>query len=455
MEPTKAKVLLKNIHNGPIADRDITRVVTDSREAAPGRVFVAIKGEHVDGHDFGRTACDAGAEYVVAQRDIPDVPREKLVLVLDVLDAMIKMGANYRACYSPLVVGVTGSVGKTTTKEFCASVLSGFGETLKTEGNQNNEIGMPNTLFRMTDATRYAVIEMGMQGFGEIRKLVMAAKPDAAIITKIGEAHIEMLGSIQGVLQAKLEIAEGLPFNGPLVLNGDDAMLRGAALPSGVRPVFAGIADEHSDVRAVNVVKRGEGQAFTIRDVQFGEYDAYIPALGLHNVQNALLSYTAVTRLGLNADAAAAALTRYEPAGKRQRIVQRSGVTVIEDYYNANPDSMRAALDILADMEVKGRKIAVLGDMLELGAVTRRAHSDLGREAAKAGVQHLLTVGPNAAATAKAAKECGVQAEQMETNAEAAARLKTIAKEGDVVLIKASNAMKFGEIAAALERSGV
>ncbi len=450
MEPTAATILLESICEHPPEGVVITGVATDNRKVKPGFVFVAVRGERVDGHDYAKAACEAGAAFVVAEHGIEGVSARKTAVVPDVLDAMIAMGGNYRRQFSPLTVGVTGSVGKTTTKEFCAGVFSAFGDTLKTEGNQNNEIGMPNTLFRLTEDTSYAVVEMGMQNLGEIRKLALAARPDVAIITKIGVAHIETLGSIEAVLEAKLEIADGLPFGGPLVLNGDDERLWCAALPSGVRPVFAGIQNARCEVRALSIEKRGAGQGFLISDVQFGEHEVYIPALGLHNVENALLAYTAATRIGLNADAVAASLARYEPAGKRQRISTRGGVTLIEDYYNANPDSMKAALAILADTPTSGRRIAVVGDMRELGAAAEEAHLALGDEAAATGVRVLVTVGGLAALAAGRAKKSGVDTHVFETNADAAAFLRQAVQTGDSLLLKASRALQFEEIAEAL-----
>lgn len=192
MQPVLSSVLLRGL--GALAgDPEIASVVTDSREAGPGSLFVCIRGERVDGHDYALRALEAGAAGVVVQRPVPGVPPEKCVQVPDALDAMIRLGANYRALYSPLLAGVTGSVGKTTTKEFCYAVFSAFGKTLKTQGNQNNEIGMPNTLFRLDKSVEYAVVEMGMQGLGEIRKLTLAAKPAGAVITCIGRSHLEQL----------------------------------------------------------------------------------------------------------------------------------------------------------------------------------------------------------------------------------------------------------------------
>ena len=446
MQPISAKALLKGIWPGAPAGLAITQVVTDSREVAPGCVFVAIKGERVDGHDYAMQAYENGAALVVAERAIEGLPADKTVLVPDVLDAMIAMGANYRDGFSPLLLAVTGSVGKTTTKEFCSAVFSAFGETLKTEGNQNNELGLPNTLFRLTDDTRYAVVEMGMQGLGEIRKLTLAAKPAGALITKIGLAHIEQLGSIENVLRAKMEVGEGVAPGGPLVLNGDDELLWGAARPQGLQVVYAGIDNVECDVRALDIRQEAHGVVFQIDDRQYGRYEAFIPAMGRHYVQDALLAYTAATRLGLNAQMAAAALAGFVPAGNRQKVEEIGGVTVIQDFYNAGPDSMKAALSILGEMETKGRRIAVLGNMLELGTVSEEAHRHLGELAKKAGVDLMITVGEMACLAAEDAKKRGITAICCDDNEQAAQALNENVKPGDLVLIKASRGMKFEEI---------
>ena len=343
MQPVLSSVLLRGL--GALAgDPEIASVVTDSREAGPGSLFVCIRGERVDGHDYALRALEAGAAGVVVQRPVPGVPPEKCVQAPDALDAMIRLGANYRALYSPLLAGVTGSVGKTTTKEFCYAVFSAFGKTLRTEGNQNNEIGMPNTLFRLDKSVEYAVVEMGMQGLGEIRKLTLAAKPAGAVITCIGRSHLEQLGTRENILRAKLEICEGLPQGAPLVVNGDDDYLPGAAVRPDLEKVLFAVENPDADVRALDIVSGAEGTRFTIADKAHGSLPAYIPAMGLHNVRNALSAYALATRLGLAPAAAAAALANYQTTGHRQHVVEYGGVTVIDDCYNANPDSMRAAL---------------------------------------------------------------------------------------------------------------
>lgn len=428
-----------------LADIMITGVQTDSRKVQPGDLFVAIQGERSDGHRYAAQALADGAALVMGHRPVEEVAGvepECYLQAADILDAMIALGANYRDVYTPCLVGVTGSVGKTTTKEFVAAVLSAFGETLKTEGNQNNEIGMPNTLLRMDENTRYAVIEMGMQGLGEISKLTRAAKPAAALITCIGVSHLEQLGSRENILKAKMEICEGLPEGGLLVINGDDALLANARVPAGIQRIAYGVDNRFVPVRAQEIRNVDGGQRFTIVDRQYGDFEAYIPVPGQHNIYNALAAYTLATRLGLDAATAAAALQSYKTVGHRQHLVCAGGIRVMEDCYNANPDSMRAALLTLRDMPVEGNKIAVLADMLELGVLSDEAHREVGREAADCGVQCLLTFGEAAKLTAQAAGEAGVPfVEHFATREEITAWLCANAHPGDYVLFKGSHGM--------------
>lgn len=444
MKPIHANELLAGLTLArPV---DITAVVTDSRKVQPGCVFVCFPGARVDGHDFAEGAYKAGAEYIIANHPVDGVPEDHLVVTPSSHMAMLRMASNYRTLFNPLMVGVTGSVGKTTTKEFCYAVLSAFGNTLKTEGNQNNEIGLPNTLFRLEDATEYAVVEMGMSALGEIARLTRTARPNAGIITMIGVSHLENLGSRENILKAKLEICQGLPDGAPLVLNGDDELLRGAQLPARLQPVWFSLKESGADVCAADIRDDETGTAFTLRDAAHGNFAVHIPTQGLHTVSDALAAYAAATRLGLDPAKAAAALSNYRTTGMRQNIVHHGGVTFIEDCYNASPDSMRAALDIL-NRQVPGpdgRRIAVLGDMLELGPASEQAHRQTGEWAAET-ADILLAVGPNSAAMAEAAGQ-KVTTLHCQNTQEVVEYLRLNLRPGDVVLAKASHAMQFEEM---------
>ena len=445
MKPIPANQLLAGL---ALAGSElISDVVTDSRKVTPGCVFVCFPGARVDGHDYAAAAFRAGAAYIVANHPVDGVPEDRMVLVASSHRAMVRMSSNYRTLFSPLMIGVTGSVGKTTTKEFCYAVLSAFGNTLKTEGNQNNEIGLPNTLFRLDDATEYAVVEMGMSALGEIDRLTRAARPSAGIITRIGVSHLENLGSRENILKAKLEICHGLPDGAPLVLNADDDLLPTAKLPDRLRPVWFGIDSETADVRAVKIQPENDGTRFVLSDREYGEFPVFIPTVGLHTVSDALAAYTAATRLGLDPGRAAAALSDYQTTGMRQHIVHKGGITVVEDCYNASPDSMRAALNVLKGIPAK-HHIALLGDMLELGSVSEEAHRQVGLWAAEAGVDLVIAYGPLSEATARAAAGRGVATLHCTDPQEVVGYVRQNVHAGDALLAKASHAMQLEDVLA-------
>ena len=428
------------------SDPEVELVTTDSREVKPGCIFVAFPGERFDGHDFAARALEQGAEYVVVNHPVPGVPEEKAILCPDSYHAMMVMGANYRSQYHPKMVGVTGSVGKTTTKQMTYAALSGFGETIKTEGNQNNELGMPRTLMRLESSTEYAVIEMGMSHAGEIDRLARAARPDVGIITCIGVSHIGNLGSQENICKAKLEICNGLPEGAPLVLNYDDPFLRKAVLPAHVRPVWFSLSDENADVCALSIRQETDGMSFVLEDQEHGTFVVNIPAMGRHNVANALAAYCAATRLGCDAKRVIRGLSNFEQTGRRQKVVDSEGVTVIEDCYNAGPESTEAALDILAGFRAraKGRCIAVLGDMLELGNRSAAEHYRIGRIAA-AKVDMLYTYGTNSERMVSGAITGGMKqkfVEHFDTHEDLAHMLKMRARPGDVILFKGSRGMR-------------
>ncbi len=442
MEKTKLSVLLEGVGQAGF-DADIDLVTYDSRLAAPGCVFVAVPGERTDGHRFVPEVLQKGAALAVVEHLAEGADPQKQLVVPSTLDAMIRMGGNYRALYSPIVAGVTGSVGKTTTKEFLAAVFSAFGKTLKNEGNKNNEYGVPLTLFQLDHSFEYAVIEMGMQALEDIRKLTLAARPAGAIITLIGVSHLGLLGSQENILKAKLEICDGLPDGAPLVLNGDDERLVNAPVPARLRKVFFAIENQNADVVGVPLSSGESGEHFRILDKHNGEFTVNIPSLGRHTIADALAAYTLVTRLGCAPAKAAAALAGYVPAGRRQRVVPYENATIIEDCYNASPDSMRAGLSTLRDFTHRGSKIAVLGDMLELGPQSDEMHTDIGQTVAQYGIDRLYTFGQNAAHIHEAAREGGVNAVHFDSRQDLVDELRSTLRPGDAVLFKASLGMDF------------
>ena len=446
MEKIAADLLLKGLAPEGFADsQPIGLVTTDSREVCPGCIFVAFPGERFDGHDFAAKALEEGAAYVVLNHPVEGVPAERAVISPDSYHAMMVMGANYRSQFHPKVVGVTGSVGKTTTKQMTYAAIAGFGNTIKTEGNQNNELGLPRTMFRIGKETQYAVVEMGMSHAGEIERLSKCARPDVAIITCIGVSHIGNLGSQENICKAKLEICAGLPEGAPLVLNGDDPFLRKAVLPDHVRPVWFSLGDENADVCALSIQQDEKGMSFVLEDHEEGTFLVKIPAMGRHNVANALAAYCAATRLGLNARRVIAGLADFEQTGMRQKVVHVRGVDVIEDCYNANPDSMKAALAMFREYPCK-RRFALLGDMLELGDISRAAHEEVGRQAVENKVDYLVTYGEQAKRIAVVAAAKGLPTLHADTYAQAADALLNKMQPGDALLVKASRGMALEKV---------
>lgn len=422
-------------------DVRLSSVVIDSREAKAGALYVAIRGERFDGHDFCEAAVQNGAEAVVCEKE----PRTNMpyVLVKDTRQALLDIAGLYRDTRKDVkLIAVTGSVGKTTTKEMTHAVLARKYNTLKTEGNLNNEIGMPKTLFRITPETQAAVIEMGMNHFGEIARMTAAAKPDAAIITNIGVSHIEFLGSRDGILKAKTEVINGMPVGAPLLVNGDNDKLKDFT-DSRCRVVRFGIDAPHADIRAEDIVEENGTTRFTVR-FNGSAQSVKIPLMGRHQVYNALAAFGAGLLFDVPPADIAEGLAAYTPAGMRQRIRQVNGITVIEDCYNASPDSQRAALNVLAETKAS-RRIAVLGDMLELGTYSEEAHRQVGAYAAQSGIDALYCCGTAAKAMAKAAEDA-VPTAYFTNKDDLFAALSAALRPGDAVLFKASRGMAFEEV---------
>lgn len=422
---------------------EIQEVCIDSRLCRPGCLYVAIKGENFDGHDFVAAAFENGAVAAIIHHDV-DV-EGAFVRVKDTHRALIDLAHWYRMTFDIPVVGLTGSVGKTTTKEMTWFVLNEKYNSLKTEGNLNNNIGLPRTLLRLEDDTQAAVIEMGMGNMGEISELSHIAEPTVAIISNIGVSHMETLGSRENILKAKLEILDGLREGCPILLNGDDPYLVGAVIEE--HPVFYyGIDDKTCDYRAINIEQKDETTEFDIVYDGGKIQHAVIPTIGRHNVYNALAAFGTGMKLGVTPDEAVRGLAKYVPSGMRQRIKTVGGIKFIEDCYNASPDSQRAALKMLSEMRAE-RKIAVLGDMLELGAISEDSHRNAGLLAAKAKIDVLMTYGERSIATAEKARECGLsQSYDFVDKGLLADKLFEILKPGDAVLFKASRGMALEDI---------
>ncbi len=434
------------------AETKIKGITTDSRMVEEGMLFVPIAGARMDGHDFIEKAYAAGAVAVIAHKPVDcDSNGGALIAVEDTYRAIGDIAAYYKEKYNIPTVGVTGSVGKTTTKDMVAGALSAGFNTLKTEGNFNNELGVPLTVFRIEREHEAAVIELGMSHFGEIRRLAEIAKPDIAVITNIGMSHIENLGSQEGIFKAKMEIAERFSSKYTLIVNGDGKFLSGVRGMGDYRTVYYGVTNPNNDVRAENITDNGlSGVEFDA--VFYGERrHVRLQAAGIHNVYNALAAICAGKELSEDTDAVISGIESFQLTRMRMETETADGITTINDCYNASPDSIRAALAVLKS--AGGRKIAVLGDILEMGGYAEDAHYALGKDAAQADI--LVTAGKNAKHLARGAKDAGAdRVYSFDTTKEAAAFVPTILEQGDTVLIKASRGMKFEDIYNAVRNKG-
>ncbi len=423
------------------------RIKSDSRKILPGDVFVAYRGEKFDGHNYVKDCTDKGAVVNVTDHEIEGCP---CIVTKDTVRAVLDIAGHFRRKFSPVLVGVTGSVGKTTTKEMLAAVLGAKLRVLKTPENFNNDIGTPLTLLGLGPEHQAAVIETGMNHFGEIRYLGEMVRPDIAVISNIGDAHIEHLGSREGILKAKSEIFENLKPEGLAVLNGDDALLNTLDLP--FRTVRCG-RSEHCAVRVMDMADHGvAGITCTVvspRDT----YHLTIPAPGEHMAYSAAIAVAVGEELGLSTEEITRGAASYEPAGSRMRVLRlRDGRLVLDDCYNANPQSVTAALEILAKTEC-GRKVAVLGDMGELGDLTDQAHYNMGALAAMLGIDEVVAIGAKAEKIADGAAQSGGSVTHFATKEEAVHELTDQLGTDTAMLVKASHAMHFGWIVEQLKQA--
>lgn len=422
-------------------DTEITSVAIDTRKIEKGCLFICIKGERFDAHRFIDEAFEKGAAAVMISEDVKiDKPYIK---VDDTAKQMLSLAGYYRSKFDIPIVALTGSVGKTTTKEFTHLVVNSKYKAIKTLGNLNNEIGLPQMLFMLDSSTEAAVIEMGMNHFGEIHRLSTATQPTVGIITNIGVSHIENLGSREGILEAKLEILDGLKKGAPLLLNGDNDLL--STVKNDDYKIYFYAVDNDVDFKAVDIKENPNTTSFTVQ--YFGkEQKITIPAIGKHNVYNALAAFAVGILLDIDAETAADALKNYEPSGMRQKVVEINGITSIEDCYNASPDSMKAGVTTLAGIKAC-KKFAVLSDMLELGEYSEQAHYDVGRMAAENKIDYLLCVGSDAKYIVDGARDNGLlNAYLFDSKQSLTDKLFEIAEKGDAVLFKASRGMKLEKV---------
>ena len=440
-------------------------VSTDSRTVPPGAIFVALPGDKYDGRAHIEEAIDRGAMGVVTVPDdkypfIKRIPEDyfhiTLIEVDDALRAYQAIAKAVRRRFLGTVIAVTGSTGKTTTKEMIAAILSSRGKTFASPENENNEIGLPAAMLEVDKDTQFLVLEMGMRGTGQIAELVEIARPHIGVITNVGVTHYELLGSEQGIAEAKAELGEGLTAKGTLIINGDDKWSGLMKEKTRARVVTFGMNE--ADVTADGIRLDGDARAsFTVRAALTGEKISFPVALaisGEHNVANALAAAATGLLLGVEPVAIAAGLSVVpSPANRLEVIRSRRGYTVINDSYNASPASMEAAIKTLAD--TKGdRRVAILGDMLELGGISAVAHEAVGRLCAGSGVDFLYAIGERAKGIAEAAVEAGMPAENVVIVGTVESACDRIGKElqsGDAILVKASRALGFERIVACIK----
>src|SRR5213595_2037691 len=416
----------------------INKVSTDSRTIKPGELFVALRGENFTGHDFIEAGAKAGATGALVDLNwAGNVPNNFVLLrATDTLQAYQTLAANYRKSLTLKVLAITGSNGKTSTKDFAAAVLDRRFRVTKTQGNFNNHVGLPRTMLEATSQDEVAVWEIGMNHPGEVAVLAKLAAPDAAIITNIGTAHIEFMGSREAIAAEKGALAQAVGAEGTVILNADDQFSKSIAPSTSAKVILAGTTE--GTVRAIEITQSANGTDFTILEGAH-RCRAQLPVPGLHMVQNALLGVAAGRIFVLSLEECAAGLAAAPLTKARLQIKEIHGVQFIDDSYNANPDSMKAALRTLVELDTDGKRIAVLGEMRELGDESERGHLEVGETAAALRVDHLIAIGTVAAAIARAAERAGLEKTRAVTSAsEAAGILAEIAEPGDLVLIKGS-----------------
>lgn len=421
---------------------------SDSRDVKKGGVFFALKGENFDGHEYARAAVKAGAILAVTEHSVDSTT--PCIIVKDVRKALLEIAHFVRKKYKPVLVGITGSVGKTTTKNMTALALSASKSVLKTEGNRNNAIGMPFTLFRLNSTCNAAVIEMGMSHKGEIETLSKTASPTICMITNIGDSHIENFESREGILNAKLEIIKGAANGAPIILNGDDEYLsRIIADHSDVYNIISyGVENKKCDYYADDIEIHGDRMKFNV--YCYGEFltEVSLFCWGRHNISNALAAITAAATARVDPVLAADMLSGYQPDSLRSNVQKKGDNTLIIDCYNASPASMKSALDTLCDIPVPkgGRRVAVLGDMRELGERSAEFHREVGEYAVKKKIDLMVCYGKEAKHIADRASELGLTAAHSTEKQTVLNFLKFRIKPGDAILFKASRAMHLEEI---------
>ena len=432
---------------------EINGVSTDSRENLQGKLFIPIKGEKFDAHQFLQQAIENGAAAVLCSKSFENVPTNvPVVLVEDTLEGLQQLAKSYLNEWNGKVVGITGSNGKTSTKDILTSILSAKYKVHKTQGNYNNHIGLPLTVLAMDEDTEVAVLEMGMSNFGEIELLTKIANPDAAIITNIGESHMMELGSRAGIAKAKLEIAEGLKENGTLLINGDEPLLIDGVKGIPFKGNIETFGFNHSNLLFPTTFELTEnGSSFEVNQIENNTLT--LSVLGKHNISNTLAAIGVAMKFGLTSAEIENGLGKLELTKMRMELLKApNGVTVINDAYNASPTSMKAAIDLVADLKGFARKFVVFGDMLELGDLEVAFHEEIGSEVASKGIDYLYTYGELASNGAAVAKKVMGESrvKSYQDKEKLIQDLLQTAKENDLIVVKASRGMKLEEVVNAI-----
>ena len=441
---------IAQLAGGAISSGDQTVVVnkvsTDSRTLKSRELFVALRGENFNGHNFIESAAQIGAAGAIVESSWNgEIPKSfALIRTKDTLQAYQDLAANYRKSLTLKAVAITGSNGKTSTKDFTAAVLAHRFRVTKTEGNFNNHVGLPRTILEATSADQIGVWEIGMNHPGEIAMLAKVAAPDVAIITNIGVAHIEFMGSREKIAEEKGSLAEAVGTEGTVILNADDPFTTTITSRAHGKVLLAGITS--GSIRADEITQSRTGADFTILEGAH-RCRAQLSVPGLHMVHNALLAIAAGRVFGLSLEECAAGLIAAPLTKARSQIKDIGGVKFLDDSYNANPDSMNAALRTLVELDADGKRIAVLGEMRELGDQSERGHREVGETAAALKVDQLIAIGDVAAAIADAARQAGLRKTTIvKSTSEAAEVLSEIAAPGDLILIKGSRAARTEEV---------
>ena len=427
---------------------NVFNVTTNDAQITKNSAFVAIKGKNFDGHSFVKNAILKGALFAITEKKIANFPQ---IVVKNTTTALLKIAALNRSLFSGKLAAITGSVGKTTTKDMLAQILTSSFKTLKTHENLNNEIGVSQTLLQLDPKFTAAVVEMGMSNLGEIETLSKTASPDIGIITNIGSSHMKFLKTKENVLKAKLEILAGMKKEAPLILNGDDEFLQKIKITNR-EVVYCGIKNKLATYSAHNIKQNNMVTTFNLHKKNEFLSEVVLPVIGKHNVLNSLLAIAASSFFKISFEKAVKALKIFKPSSMRQNIFKVSGIILVADYYNASPESVTAAIKTLNEISTTGRHIAVLGDMLELGEHSKKAHFEIGELAIKNNVDILLCLGKESKETVLGAKKLAttlaknLTIEHFTEKKELINFLKKNVKKNDAVLLKASRKMNFEEI---------